>query len=113
MRLYYQALSEGKLKIPYGSLLVFGKEEVGKTSLIRQLAGLVFKPHLDRTRGIDNNAVDTVDSRNIDAKTWSMEKSSDASASERFGDAVLGVYCLQSCLQKPAEALRWSVQRVY
>ena len=91
VRLYYQALSEGKLKIPYGSLLVFGKEEVGKTSLIRQLAGLVFKPHLDRTRGIDNNAVDTVDSRNIDAKTWSMEKSSDASASERFGDAVLGV----------------------
>ena len=91
VRLYYQALSEGKLKIPYGSLLVFGKEEVGKTSLIRQLAGLVFKPQLDRTRGIDNNTVDTVDSRNIDAETWSMEKSSDASASERFGDAVLGV----------------------
>ena len=91
VRLYYKALSEGKLKIPYGSLLVFGKEEVGKTSLIRQLAGLVFKPQLDRTRGIDNNTVDTVDSRNIDTETWSMEKSSDASASERFGDAVLRV----------------------
>ena len=88
---YRFALAEGRQKIPYSGLLVLGEEEVGKTSLLRQLLDMKFLPDLERTRGIDNNAVSTLDSRSIDAEKWCVEKSEGASVSERFGDAVLGV----------------------
>ena len=88
---YRFALAEGRQKIPYSGLLVLGEEEVGKTSLLRQLLDMKFLPDLDRTRGIDNNAVSTLDSRSIDAEKWCVEKSEGASVSKRFGDAVLGV----------------------
>ena len=88
---YRFALAEGRQKIPYSGLLVLGEEEVGKTSLLRQLLDMKFLPDLDRTRGIDNNAVTTLDSRSIDAEKWCVEKSEGASVSKRFGDAVLGV----------------------
>ena len=88
---YRFALAEGRQKIPYSGLLVLGEEEVGKTSLLRQLLDMKFLPDLERTRGIDNNAVSTLDSRSIDAEKWCVEKNEGASVSERFGDAVLGV----------------------
>ena len=73
--MYWEALSEGKEKIPYCSMLILGDEEVGKTSLYRQLVGKDFKEDLDRTSGIDNNTVDTVDRRKVDINEWKQRES--------------------------------------
>ena len=81
-----KALNEGKTKIPRCSLLILGKEGVGKTSLYRQLVRKEFKEDLDSTRGIDNNTVDTVDRRNIDTKAW--REKGDPDTGEQFGDRL-------------------------
>ena len=78
-KVYFEALSKGKEKIPYCNLLILGKEEVGKTSLLRQLVREPFKEVLDRTRGINNETVDTVQRINIeiDKEEWVAKKDSD------------------------------------
>ena len=62
---YRKALEEGECKIPYWSMLILGEERVGKTSLYRQLVGKLYIKELDPTKGIDNNTVETADTRNI------------------------------------------------
>ena len=81
--IYLQALNEGKAKIPLCNLLVLGRQEVGKTSLIRQLLGKDFLKYLERTRGIDNF---TVEIKSIDTTSW-QEK---AGVADQFSDALLG-----------------------
>ena len=61
-----KALNEGKEKILDCGLLILGKEQVGKTSLYRQMVGKEFLEDLDSTRGIDNKNVETVDRRDVD-----------------------------------------------
>ena len=61
-----KALNEGKEKILDCGLLILGKEQVGKTSLYRQMVGKEFLKDLDSTRGIDDNVVETVDRRDVD-----------------------------------------------
>ena len=88
--IYLHALDEGEQKIPYCGLLILGRQQVGKTSLYRQLVGKVFKDDLESTQGIDNNTVDTVDRRNIDIEkeVW-QEVGPDAGEGDQFGEAVL------------------------
>lgn len=90
VEIYLQALHEGKRKIPYCSLLILGRQEVGKTSLYRQLVGMPYLKEMDSTRGIDNNEVNTVDRRHIhiggDAH-WQEQKDSDID--ERFPRVLL------------------------
>ncbi len=74
--MYWEALREGEEKIPYCSMLILGDEKVGKTSLYRQLVGKDFKEDLDRTRGIDNNTVDTV-ALDIESDEWKEKESSE------------------------------------
>lgn len=92
VKVYYEALNEGKQKIPYCSMLILGREEVGKTSLFRQLVGKHFMKVMDRTRGIDNNEVETVDTRNvkIDKEQWTEKKVVDVG--ERFSNELLGEF---------------------
>ncbi len=77
--MYWEALREGEEKIPYCNMLILGDEKVGKTSLYRQLVGKDFKEDLDRTKGIDNNTVDTVDRRELDIESdeWKEKESSE------------------------------------
>ncbi len=60
---YKQALRHGKKKIPRCGLLLLGEARKGKTSLYKLIVGKEFNPNQKSTRGIDNNEVDTVDSR--------------------------------------------------
>ena len=78
---YKQALREGKVKIPRCGLLFLGQERKGKTSLYKLLVGKDFDLNQDSTQGIDNNEVDTVDSREITIE-W-CEKSKDDQVKER------------------------------
>ena len=77
VEVYRRALTKGKKKIPRCNLLILGEQEVGKTSLVRLLTGKDFIPNLDRTRGIDNTFVDTVDIRSIDTTHWEVVKPED------------------------------------
>ena len=77
-----KALNEGKTKIPRCKLLILGKEEVGKTSLYRQLVGKEFKENMDSTRGIDDNIVETVDRRSVDTEKW--QEKEDPGSGEHF-----------------------------
>ena len=52
------------------NLIVLGEKEVGKTSLLRLLMNKKFIFNLDRTRGIDNNHIDIVDTKAICPKEW-------------------------------------------
>ena len=91
VKIYRQALSEGEEKIPYCSLLILGQEQVGKTSLFRQLVG---KPHLknmERTKGIDNKIVETFETKSVcttGEKPWTVK--GDGDKSNRFDDALAG-----------------------
>ena len=72
---YRRALRNGKMKIPRCSLQVFGEQRVGKTSVLRSLAGKTFIEDLDSTRGIDNGLVDTpLDINPISTCTWKEVK---------------------------------------
>ena len=62
---YRKALRKGKKKILRCGLQILGEQLVGKTSLLRLLTGKEFIENLDRTHGIDNQQVDTVDIRPI------------------------------------------------
>ena len=55
VEIYLQALNQGKQTIPYCSMLILGREEVGKTSLFRQLVGKPYLKDMERTQGIDWN----------------------------------------------------------
>ena len=88
VEIYMEALEEGKEKIPYCGLLILGEEQVGKTSLYRQLVGKEFKKDLDSTRGIDNNTVDTVDQRHVNTGKWKEED--EPASGEQFITALAG-----------------------
>ncbi len=77
IKVYWEALREGEEKIPYCSMLILGDEKVGKTSLYRQLVGKNFEREWCKTRGIDNNTVDTVDRRALDLNEWEEKNSPD------------------------------------
>ncbi len=88
IKVYWKALREGKEKIPYCSMLILGDETVGKTSLYRQLVGKDFKENLSRTEGIDDNAVDVVDSRKLDINEWKEKESSEEAEDGGFVKAL-------------------------
>lgn len=98
--IYLRALEEGEQKIPYCGLLILGQEQVGKTSLYRQLVGKAFMEKLESTRGIDNNTVDTVDRRVLDLEAWQEKEGTDTG--EQFGDAVISMVVPQ-LPEKPSE----------
>ena len=89
MQIFIHALNEGKEKIPYCGLLILGRQQVGKTSLYRQLVRMSFMLDLDSTRGINNNTVDTVEKRplGIEKGKW-KEKNRELDRSERFIDGL-------------------------
>ncbi len=74
-------MRQGKEKIPRCGLLFLGEARKGKTSLYKLIVGKEFDPKQKSTRGIDNNEVDTVDSRAI-SMNWS-EKSEEDQQKER------------------------------
>ena len=88
IKIYRKALDSGKQKIPYCSMLILGEQEVGKTSLYRQLVGKEFLKDLDSTRGIDNNTVDTVDRRNVDADRENWQEKKELEMGDEFANAV-------------------------
>ena len=100
IEIYLRALDEGEEKIPYCGLLILGREQVGKTSLYRQLVGKAFKQYLESTKGIDNNTVDTVDRRVLDVEAWQEKEGTDVG--EQFGDAVINMVVPQ-LPEKPLE----------
>ena len=65
-------MNEGKGKIPYCSLLILGRENVGKTSLLRQFVGKCFRKEWLSTRGIEPNAINT--SVDATAESWCEAK---------------------------------------
>jgi len=87
---YKKALNEGECKIPYCSMLILGEQRVGKTSLYRQLVGLPYIKGLDATKGIDNNTVETVDTRSIEVvkKDKSVWAEVTANSSSSFTKAM-------------------------
>ena len=71
MRAFHKALREGNQKLPQCKLLVLEEACVGKTSLLCNMTGLKFEPNLERTRGIDNQCIETmIDSTKIDIINW-------------------------------------------
>ena len=90
VEIYRQALNEGKEKIPYCSMLILGREEVGKTSFFRQLLGKPYLKDMERTQGIDNSTVGTFERRNVDIGQWVMKENGDQS--KQFGDALAGEF---------------------
>ena len=93
VEVYLQALNEGKEKIPYCSMLILGREEVGKTSLFRQLVEKPYLKDIERTQGIDNSTVETFERRNINTGQWNMKENSDQS--EQFGNALAGEFLVR------------------
>ena len=79
-----KALNEGKEKILDCGVLILGKEQVGKTSLYRQMVGKEFKANLDSTRGIDDNDVETVDRRDVDVEDDAWREIKNPDAGEQF-----------------------------
>ena len=67
---YIRALRKGEERIPRCNLLILGEQEVGKTSLYRLITGRKFLPDLESTRGIDNNTVEVVDTRQVSIASW-------------------------------------------
>lgn len=90
MEIYKKALHKGKQKIPRCNLLILGEERTGKTSLYRLLVRKKFNPNQDPTRGIDNNTVETVDTRHVASDTWE-EKTSDDQKQQNENLFALGV----------------------
>ena len=62
--------------------------------------GKEFKEDLESTRGIDNNTVDTVDSRVLDVEAWQEKEGTEAG--EQFGDAVINMV-VPKLPEKPSE----------
>ena len=79
-----KTLNEGKEKILDCGLLILGKEQVGKTSLYRQMVGKEFLKDLDSTRGIDDNDVETVDRRDVDIQDDAWRGIINPDAGEQF-----------------------------
>ena len=92
VEIYLQALNEGKEKIPYCSMLILGREEVGKTSLFRQLVGKPYLKDMERTQGIDNSIVETLETKNVCTieEQWAVR--GDGDQSEQFGNALAGEF---------------------
>ena len=90
MKVYHQALSEGQEKIPYCSMLILGREEVGKTSLFRQLVGKPYLKEMKRTQGIDNSTVETFEAKDVHTikEQWAVRGNGDQS--NQFGNALAG-----------------------
>ena len=107
IEIYRRALDEGSDKIPYCGLLILGKQEVGKTSLYKQLVGKEFSEVMDSTRGIDNNTVDTVDRRSVAVNRKTGDKwleNKKTNSSEQISDAVAG-HLADNLPPKPSEEM--------
>jgi ankyrin repeat protein/GTPase SAR1 family protein len=70
IKIYKNALTFGKTKIPHVKLVVLGKPRHGKTSLLKLLEGKQFVPNRDSTEGIECELVTT---STLDAKFSSSE----------------------------------------
>ena len=92
VEIYLQALNQGKQTIPYCSMLILGREEVGKTSLFRQLVGKPFLKDTERTQGIDNGLIGTFERRNVHTAEEQWELKGDGDQSEQFGNALAGEF---------------------
>ena len=69
-------------------MLILGKEQVGKTSLYRQMVGKEFREDLDSTKGIDNNDVKTVDTRGVDIHDDNWKEKENPNAGEQFIESL-------------------------
>ena len=92
VEIYLQALNQGKQTIPYCSMLILGREEVGKTSLFRQLVGKPFLKDMERTQGIDNESIGTFERRNVHTAEEQWAVKGDVEQSEQFGNALAGEF---------------------
>lgn len=88
---FLKALKEGNEKIPYCSLLIVGKSEVGKTSLVRQLLEKTHMTKLERTEGIRNDTVDIFDSCSVSTAESKWEEVT-AKRREQFSTALACAY---------------------
>jgi GTPase SAR1 family protein len=84
IRIYREALSEGKEKIPYCNMLILGEGEVGKTSLLRQLIQLPYMKEMERTRGITSEAIKSC----LDTSTDNWHVRGESECKEQFAKAV-------------------------
>ena len=71
---FKKALKDGKEKIPRCKLLILGEQEVGKTSVFKRLVGKGFNPKQERTHGIDDAIVDTIDDRLVSMDQWEVKE---------------------------------------
>ena len=92
VEIYLQALNQGKQTIPYCSMLILGREEVGKTSLFRQLVGKPYLKDMERTQGIDNESIGTFERRNVHTAEEQWTVKGDVEQSEQFGNALAGEF---------------------
>ena len=92
VEIYLQALNQGKQTIPYCSMLILGREEVGKTSLFRQLVGKPYLKDMERTQGIDNRTIGTFERRNVNTAEEQWTVKGDGDQSEQFGNALVGEF---------------------
>ena len=92
VKVYFEALSEGKEKIPYCNLLILGEEGVGKTSLLRQLVREPFQEVYEPTRGINNETVDTVQKISIDTDKEEWAAMKDSYVNEKFTYGLAGEF---------------------
>ena len=73
-------------------MLILGREEVGKTSLFRQLIGKPFLKDMERTQGIDNESIGTFERRNVHTAEEQWAVKGDVEQSEQFGNALAGEF---------------------
>ena len=83
-------MAEGKEIIPYCNMLILGEGEAGKTSLLRQLVQLPYMEHMERTRGIVNQTVDTVEKSSLDTSSDRWRVKEDSEGSDQFSNALAG-----------------------
>ena len=108
---YRIALRHGKGKIPRCGLLILGEARKGKTSVYRLLVGKDFDPDQDPTRGIDNNEVDTVDSREISI-SW-KERGEQDQLEERkhvYSSAIINELPDEDVKRKPDHQAQFEVK---
>ena len=75
MRVYEEALKDGKTKIPHVKFVLLGETRHGKTSLLRLLEGEEFDPNSSSTDGIDCDLVSSKTLDGIDEGSWKKHDS--------------------------------------
>ena len=88
IRVYEEALKDGKTKIPHVKFVLLGEARHGKTSLLRLLEGEEFDPNSSSTDGID---CDLVSSKTLDGMDKGSWKKHDSLS---YPEAVASMRCL-------------------